>query len=315
MPKNNNLDFIRLPFLYNMAKGFNETEIRQKLVSLLNESKTGLSGIEISEKLGINRMTMTKYLNVFAAEGFVQQKNVGNVHLWFIEEGTEQFDFPNDYFKAQTKYQELLMNETKNQVASFTRNCIFSGATTQKTISEIIMPAIDFVEKLYGQGKIGKSEQKLLEGKISHSIQLASLLNVEINPQKNIIVFSADPQSTLYAEAASISFHSHGWKVSSLGDMSGAIDVLFDLDLQKFLGNIWKQKNGIMIIVIFSDSEDGMKFFSEAINSVKEKIGKKLYLVLCGKMKKNFSIKADLLTENFDDIFQWSQTTFESFNS
>ena len=132
---------------------------------------------------------------------------------------------------------------------------------------------------------------------------------------RHIIVFSADPKNTLYAEAASISFHSQGWQVSSLGDMSGAIDVLFDLDLQKFLGNVWKKKNGIMIIVVFSNSEDGMKFFSEAINSVKEKIGNRLYLVLCGKMKKNSSIKADLVTENFDDLFQWSQATFESFSS
>jgi len=36
---------------------------------------------------------------VFAAEGFVKQKNFGNVNLWFIEYGTEKFHFPEDFFK------------------------------------------------------------------------------------------------------------------------------------------------------------------------------------------------------------------------
>ena len=60
-----------------------------QLIDVLRDSKTGLSGIEISEKLKINRLTMTKYLQVFAAEGFLKQKNIGNVNLWFMEEGVE----------------------------------------------------------------------------------------------------------------------------------------------------------------------------------------------------------------------------------
>ena len=90
-----------------MAKGYQTKELKEKLVEVLVDSKTGLSGVEISEKLGVNRVTMTKYLNIFATEGMIRQKNIGNVNLWFIEEGIEQFDFPNDYFKVKTKFQEV----------------------------------------------------------------------------------------------------------------------------------------------------------------------------------------------------------------
>ena len=38
------------------------------------DSETGMFGVEISEKVGINRITMTKYLKVFAAEGLLRQK-------------------------------------------------------------------------------------------------------------------------------------------------------------------------------------------------------------------------------------------------
>ncbi len=97
-----------------MAKGYQVQEIKQKLVDVLINSKTGLSGVEISEKLGVNRVTMSKYLNIFATEGLLGQKNIGNVHLWFLEEGTEQFEFPAYYFLVKKKYLELLTNRSEH---------------------------------------------------------------------------------------------------------------------------------------------------------------------------------------------------------
>ncbi len=95
--------------------------------------------------------------------------------------------------------------------------------------------------------------------------------------------------------------------------MSTAIDVLFDLDLQKLLTKIWKSKNGMMMIIIFSSTEDSLKFFAESVNSIKGKF-RNLYLILCGKVEKN-TIKANLITEDLETTIQWSQTTFESLVS
>ena len=94
--------------------------------------------------------------------------------------------------------------------------------------------------------------------------------------------------------------------------MSDSIDVLFDLDIQKFLEKVWTKKNGLMIIVIFSEAEDGLKFFAQSINSVRGKIGKNLSLILCSKSKVKTPVKADLITDNLENVIQWSQTTFES---
>lgn len=294
-----------------MAKGYETHDLKQKLVEVLSNSKTGLSGVEISEKLGINRVTMTKYLNIFATEGMLRQKNIGNVNLWFIEEGTEQFEFPDDYFHVKTKYLELLTSINEQKAYNLIRNCIQSNAKTTKLMTEVILPAIESVQELFEQGKISKSEEKLLGHIISSSIQMLNLITTEINPRKNIIIISADSKSALIAESASASFHSEGWNVSSLGDMSDAIDVIFDLDLQQFLGKVWTKKNGVMIIVIFSETNEGLKFFSQAVNSVKEKFGKNLNLVLCSKIKKNTLTKADLIADNLETVLQWSETTFE----
>lgn len=293
-----------------MARGYQAQEIKEKLVDVLSGSKTGLSGVELSGKLGLNRVTMTKYLKIFAAEDLIRQKNVGNVTLWYVDEGIEQFQFPADYFKVKTKYLEFLQEGSERQSLNLIRNCLHSETKGSKIMTEIIIPSLESVKDLFEKGKISKSEEKFLEGIISKSIQILNLMTIELDPKKNVIVLAADSKNSIHAQAAAASFHSDGWRVFSLGDLSDSIDVLFDLDLEKFLGKVWKKKEGIMVFVIFSETEEGQKFFSEAANSIKGKSGKNLHIILCSKIK-NTTAKADLVTENLDDALQWSQTIFE----
>ena len=179
-------------------------------------------------------------------------------------------------------------------------------------MAEVIIPSIIQIQSSFNDGKIGKSEQQLMNGIISKSIQIINLGNFEQQSQKNVILLSSDSQSVLFAEAASAAFRSDGWRVFSLGDMSSAIDVLFDLDLKKLLTKIWKSKQDLMLIVIFSSTEEGLKFFSESFDSIKGKNEKNLFLILSGKVGKKIKIKCDLLTERLEDIIQWSQTKFEN---
>jgi len=295
-----------------MGRSYQSTEIKQKLIDVLKDSKTGMSGVEISEKLGLNRTTMTKYLKVFAAEGFLRQKDIGNISLWLLEPGQETYYFPDDYFKVAPLFLENLVKGNESQVYSLVKNCINSGASVKKLVTEVILPSMNSIKKLYDDGKIGKSEEKLLEHIISKSLQILSQISVDSNPKKNIIVISADNQSNLLSEAASTSLHSSEWNVFHLGDMSSAINVLFDLDLQKLIGKIWKQKSGVLLVLVFSNTEEGLHFFAESINSIKEKMGKKIRLALCGKIEKKTKIDSDLISEKFDDVLQWTENVYES---
>ncbi len=295
-----------------MARGYQTEKIKEKLIDVLRDSKTGLSGIELAEKLRINRITMTKFLKVFAAEGLVKQKNIGSVNLWFMEEGVDQLRFPADFFQVKNKYLQYLFSGAHRESHNILRNSLHSGADPAKIITEVIIPAIDAVQDSYDKGKISKSEKNFLEGIISNSIQIVNLTEVETDPKKNVVVFSTDFQGVLLAQASSAAFHVGGWKVSQLGDMSSAIDVMFDIDLQKFLNKIWNKKQGLMIIVMFSKVEGGLKFFSEAINATKTKFGKTLHLVLCTNVAKKTKIKADFVSEDLGTVLQWCQTVYES---
>jgi hypothetical protein len=295
-----------------LTRGYNTEKIRDKLIDILSQSKTGLTGIEIAKKLKVNRVTMSKYLKVFAAEGLVKQKNIGNVNLWFIEAGVDQLTFPADFFSVKNKYMEYVMSAASHEAHNLVRTSLYSGANPSKLVSEIIVPTIDAVENAFESGKIGKSEKNFLDGIISTSISLISLSDEEVNSKKNVVILSSDYQNSLYAQAASAAFHTEKWKASLLGDMSSAIDVLFDIDLQRFLNKVWPKREGIMIIVIFSSTEGAIKFFSQAVDSSKAKFGKNFHLALCTKIAKKTKITADFISDNMDTLFQWCQSVFES---
>lgn len=297
-----------------MVRGYQAEKIKEKLIEVLHDSKTGLSGIEISKKLKINRLTTTKYLQVFAAEGLVKQKNIGNVKLWFMEEGVESFEFPADFFRVKNKYLQYVLLGASKEAHNILRNSLHSGANPTKIITEVIVPAIESVQNSYDTGKIGKSEKNYLDDIILGSIYLIILTEREIDLKKNVIVFSTDSNNSLMAQAASAAFHVEGWKTSQLGDMSTAIDAMFDIDLQRFLNKVWAKKQDILVAVIFSSTESATKFFSQAVVTSKAKFGKALHLVFCTKLAKKTK-DADFVSEDIEKILQWCQTVYESTQS
>ncbi len=265
-----------------MTRGYSTEQIREKLIDVLSQSKIGLTGIEIAEKLNVNRVTMAKYLKVFAAESLIKQKNIGNVNLWFIEKGVDQLSFPADLFQVKNRYLEYVLSAASHEAHNLIRTSLHSGANTSKLVSEVIVYLIRLSEK-------------------------------EVNPKKNVVVLSTDYQNSLLALAASTAFHAEEWKVSLLGDMSSAIDVMFDIDLQRFLNKVWPKREGIMIIAIFSTAENLTKFFSQAVVGSRGKFGKNLYLALCNKnAKKSKVVAADFISDDMEKLLQWSQTVFAS---
>jgi hypothetical protein len=298
-----------------VTRGYSSEKIREKLIDALSQSKTGLTGVEISEKLKINRVTMSKYLKIFAGEGLIKQKNMGSVNLWFIEEGVDKLSFPADFFQVKNKYLEYVLAGSTPEAHTLIRTSLHSGATPTKIVGEVIIPAIKAVANSYNNGKMGKSEKNFFDEIISSSISLIGLSEEETNPKKNIVILATDYQNALLAQAASAALRTGKWKVSLLGDMSSAIDVMFDIDLQRFLNKIWPKRDGIMIIVIFSSKEGEIKFFSQAVDSSKGKSGKNFHIALCTEIAKKTKTNADFVSDDVEALLQWCQTVFENYQN
>lgn len=294
-----------------MGRKYDIDDLRGRLIDLLQESKVGMSGVEISQRLKVNRITMTKYLGIFSTGGLINQKSVGNVNMWFIDEGVKKYRFPDDYFEVQKRFMYLLSRFSSRQACGLIRNCMQSGATIPLLVTEVVVPSIFSIRKQFEEGKIGTAEEGLMSQIISDAIKLMDVqADTEIRG-KNVVIMSADTASRLMADTASALYHGDGWNVFLLGDMSSAVDMLFDLDLQRLLSKVWKKKREIMIVIVFSRSEGGISFFADAINTVKTHYGKNLLSVMSGPTGRKTSINADLVSEDLDVMLQWSQNAFE----
>ena len=291
-----------------MARGYSIGEIRQRIIRIMGDSKTEMSGVEISAKAGISRITMAKYLVLFEATGLLRRRSIGNVTLWSMEPERESFDFPDDYFKVATMYLRHLTENSEDQAFSLLRNCLDSDAVVTNLILEVILPAVDLVRTMYDGGKIGTAERSLLETLISRSLLALNQTRPAVQAKKNVVVIAADTQSRLVSEAASAAYRSDGWTVSHLGDMSAAIDVFFDLDFQKLVRRVWKQKPGILIVVVFSSTAEGLVFFADSVKQIRSKSGRHMKLVLCGRIPKGLVSESDLVTDKVGDVLQWSRT-------
>lgn len=306
------LDFIRPWESSGMARGYSTEDLKERLVGLLQDNRIGLSGVEISDRLGVSRVTMAKYLEVFAAEGLLNYRSIGNITLWFVDEGVEQYRFPDDYFRAQKRFSELLASFSQRQVHALVRNCLHSGASVARMATEVILPSAGVIADMFDRGKIGVAEAALLRNTVSGSIRMMGAPHRDVDPSRNVIVIAADPRSGLTAEAASASYRSQGWSVFELGDMSSsAADIMLDLDLQKLLSKVWKKRSGVMIVAVFSDSAEGLGFFAGAVEAVREKYGGRLLSAMSGPADEKTAAGADLVSGDLDAILQWSRDVLE----
>ena len=63
-----------------------KSSTRDKIVVLLRKHPRGLTILEIAELLGINRITVAKYVYGLTVEGIVRQRQIGPAKLCYLEE-------------------------------------------------------------------------------------------------------------------------------------------------------------------------------------------------------------------------------------
>ena len=67
----------------NMVSGYLVEEIREKLISILKDSDSGMSGVEISKKINVNRITMINILKFLQQKDYFVKKILEMLHYGF----------------------------------------------------------------------------------------------------------------------------------------------------------------------------------------------------------------------------------------
>ena len=113
--------------LKNLYKRYTIDEIKNKVIETLGNHEEGMSSMELADAIHVNRMTITKYLNVLSAIGLIKRKKIGSINIWTIESGVEDIEFPLNYLHLQQKFITSLMGYNKRELSKILLNIIYSN--------------------------------------------------------------------------------------------------------------------------------------------------------------------------------------------
>ena len=194
-------------------------EVKRKIVDVLQGASTGLSGIELADRTDINRMTITKYLDVLHAMGLVKKKKTGNVNVWFIETGIADIEFPINYVQVQQKLISAILAGEEELARRILLSVLNSDIDQVRVLADVVLPAVNTVGELYSRGRLDKTERSFLLNLMMEIIDLVKF-NVRVSEQKanayTLAVAGSDDKVHV-AKSAAVAFSSGRSTMKSFG--------------------------------------------------------------------------------------------------
>src|SRR5919204_1270618 len=258
-----------------MYRRYTFDEIKRKTIDILHGAGgTGLSGIELADRMGVNRMTMTKYLDVMHAIGLLKKKKIGNVNVWFVEIGVGDIGFPVNYIQVQQNLINAVLAGYEDQARRILINVLNSNIDQVRVMTDVIMPAVNTIGELYSRGRLNKTERTFL---LSLMLELIDLVKFNVRPTEQkpnahaICVAGSEDRISIDTGGA-VALLARGWDSSYIGNVGEQIDPFFDIDFQRYLLRVWGDKHGLMLVCIFSSGEGSLRFLSSTANGMKGRI-------------------------------------------
>jgi hypothetical protein len=293
-------------------------EVKHKITSLLQGNSAGLSGVELAEKTGINRMTMSKYLNVLLTLGLVRRKKAGPVNIWYLNSGITDLEFPINYLEIQQNYMTATFQNDPDKSHGVILSALNSTPDKIKVLSEVIIPTYNTLNELYDRGRLGETERTSILTTLAETIELIKFNSqVESTMQNAHVLFVAGSEDRIVlAKSGALELKMLGWNSSYIGNVERLIDPFFDIDFQRYIIKSWHEKRGLMILCIFSSQESSLRFLSLAASSLKSKIKGELYTVIFTTSelaKRHEDIGADAAFNNIQSLVEWCEKKYSTY--
>jgi hypothetical protein len=301
-----------------MYRRYTLDEVKHKIMSLLQGNSAGLSGVELAEKTGINRMTMSKYLNVLLTLGLVRRKKAGPVNIWYLNSGITDLEFPINYLEIQQNYMTATFQNDPDKSHGVILSALNSTPDKIKVLSEIIIPTYNTLNELYDRGRLGETERTSILTTLAETIELIKFNSqVESTMQNAHVLFVAGSEDRIVlAKSGALELKMLGWNSSYIGNVERLIDPFFDIDFQRYIIKSWNEKRGLMIVCIFSSQESSLRFLSLAASSLKSKLKGELYTVIFTTSelaKRHEDIGADAAFNNIQSLVEWCEKKYSTY--
>lgn len=301
-----------------MYRRYTLDEVKHKITSLLQGNSAGLSGVELAEKTGINRMTMSKYLNVLLTLGLVRRKKAGPVNIWYLNSGITDLEFPINYLEIQQNYMTATFQNDPEKSHGVILSALNSTPDKIKVLSEVIIPTYNTLNELYDRGRLGETEKTSILTTLADTIELIKFNSqVESTMQNAHVLFVAGSEDRIVlAKSGAVELKMLGWNSSYIGNVERLIDPFFDIDFQRYIIKSWNEKRGLMILCIFSSQESSLRFLSLAASSLKTKLKGELYTVIFTTSelaKRHEDIGADAAFSNIQSLVEWCEKKYSTY--
>lgn len=301
-----------------MYRRYTLDEVKHKITSLLQGNSAGLSGVELAERTGINRMTMSKYLNVLLTLGLVRRKKAGPVNIWYLNSGITDLEFPINYLEIQQNYMTATFQNDPDKSHGVILSALNSTPDKIKVLSEVIIPTYNTLNELYDRGRLGETERTSILTTLADTIELIKFNSqVESTMQNAHVLFVAGSEDRIVlAKSGAVELKMLGWNSSYIGNVERLIDPFFDIDFQRYIIKSWNEKRGLMILCIFSSQESSLRFLSLAASSLKSKLKGELYTVIFTTSelaKRHEDIGADAAFNNIQSLVEWCEKKYSTY--
>ena len=301
-----------------MYRRYTLDEVKHKITSLLQGNSAGLSGVELAEKTGINRMTMSKYLNVLLTLGLVRRKKAGPVNIWYLNSGITDLEFPINYLEIQQNYMTATFQNDPDKSHGVILSALNSTPDKIKVLSEVIIPTYNTLNELYDRGRLGETERTSILTTLADTIELIKFNSqVESTMQNAHVLFVAGSEDRIFlAKSGALELKMLGWNSSYIGNVERLIDPFFDIDFQRYIIKSWNEKRGLMVLCIFSSQESSLRFLSLAASSLKSKLKGELYTVIFTTSelaKRHEDIGADAAFNNIQSLVEWCEKKYGTY--
>ena len=301
-----------------MYRRYTFDEIKRKIIDVLhNASGTGLSGVELADKIGINRMTMTKYLDVMHAMGLLKMKRIGNVNVWFVEMGVGEIEFPINYIQVQQKLISAVLAAEEDQARRILVNVLNSDVDQVRVMTDVILPAVNTIGELYNRGRLNKTERTFL---LSLMMELIDLVKFTLRPTEHkanahVICVASSENRVHLAKSTAVAFLARGWDSSYIGDVEQQIDPFFDIDFQRYVSRLWDNKRGLMLICIFSSGEGSLRFLLSTTKAMKGRLKGELRITAMTMQEQQQGAEeegADYLAKDVISLVEWAEHEYKN---
>jgi HTH domain len=291
-------------------------EVKHKVTRLLQGNNAGLSGIEIAERTGINRMTISKYLNILLTLGLVRRKKAGPVNIWYLNSGITDLEFPINYLEVQQNFMTAIFQNESAKSRGVILSALNSAPDKIKILSDVMLPTYNTLNEIYERGRLGATERTSILTNLLETIEMIKFNSqIETTKQNGHVLFVAGSEDIIFmAKIGDLALKTLGWNSSYLGNVERLIDPFFDIDFQRYIVRSWNEKRGLMILCIFSSQESSLRFLSLASSSLKSKLRGALYVALFSSSevaKKQEDIGSDAAFNNLQTLIDWCEKKYE----